>query len=223
MASDRRLQNTTNHDHDHPASPEGDQHRRRARYDHRRHCRLRTPQPSPSTAIGKRPAAGWVKGGDGAGEGQDLERALCHFWLCGTCAKQENCEFLHHLPKDVDMASLNAVLACANVQPGTGPLVAFMGAGPYNNGMGMMVSQQQQQQQMQQDEFPALRYNGANDSGVGGVGRGKKFPAYVNNPSRTRFAAAVKKPAPPPHHQLGDDASANGTAPRIQERPWVCC
>ncbi|KAF9536457.1 hypothetical protein CPC08DRAFT_731595, partial [Agrocybe pediades] len=132
-----------------------------------------------------------------------LERALCHFWLPGTCAKQENCEFLHHLPKDVDMASLNAVLACANVQPGTGPLAAFMGASPYNDGMGM-----------QQDEFPALRYDGANGSGVGGVGRGKKFAAYVNDPSRTRFEAAVKKPAPPPHHQLGDDASANGTAPR---------
>ncbi|KAF9542982.1 hypothetical protein CPC08DRAFT_433852 [Agrocybe pediades] len=134
----------------------------------------------------------------------DLERALCHFWLRGTCAKQENCKFLHHLPKDVDMASLNAVLARANVQPGMGPLAAFMGASPYNDGMGM-----------QQDEFPALRYDGANDSGVGGVGRGKKFAAYVNDPSRTRFEAAVlKKPAPPPHHQLGDDASANGTAPR---------
>ncbi|KAF4621763.1 hypothetical protein D9613_012113 [Agrocybe pediades] len=142
----------------------------------------------------------------------DLECALCRFWLRGTCAKQENCEFLHHLPKDVDMASLNAVLARVNVLPGTGPLVVFMGAGPYNNGMGMMVPQQQQQ--MQQDEFPALRYDGANDSGVGGVGRGKKFAAYVNDPSRTRFAAAVMKPAPPPHHQLGDDASANGTAPR---------
>ncbi|KAF4610657.1 hypothetical protein D9613_006786 [Agrocybe pediades] len=142
----------------------------------------------------------------------DLERALCRFWLRGTCAKQENCEFLHHLPKDVDMASLNAVLARANVQPGTGPLAAFMGAGPYNNGMGMMGTQQQQQ--MQQDEFPALRYDGANDSGVGGVGRGKKFASYVNDPSRTRFAAAVKKPAPPPHHQLGDDTAGNGTAPR---------
>ncbi|KAF4621731.1 hypothetical protein D9613_012174 [Agrocybe pediades] len=117
----------------------------------------------------------------------DLERTLCHFWLCGTCAKQENCKFLHHLPKDVDMASLNAVLARVNVQPAMG---------------------------MQQDEFPALRHDGGNDSRVGGVGRGKKFAAYVNDPSRTRFKAAVKKPAPPPPHQLVDDASANGTAPR---------
>ncbi|KAF4621807.1 hypothetical protein D9613_012189 [Agrocybe pediades] len=95
---------------------------------------------------------------------QDLERALCHFWLRGTCAKQENCKFLHQLPKDVDMASLNAVLTRANLQPGTGPLAAFMGASPYNDGMGM-----------QQDEFPALRYDGA---------------------------------------ELGDHASAKGTAPR---------
>ncbi|KAF4621812.1 hypothetical protein D9613_012182 [Agrocybe pediades] len=85
----------------------------------------------------------------------DLERALCHFWLHGTCAKQENCKFLHHLPKDIDMASLNAVLARANVQPGTGPLAAFMGVSPYNNGMGM-----------QQDEFPVLRYDGPNGTGV---------------------------------------------------------
>ncbi|KAF9552967.1 hypothetical protein CPC08DRAFT_788672 [Agrocybe pediades] len=67
---------------------------------------------------------------------------------------------------------------------------------------------------MQQDEFPALPYDGANDSVVGGVGKGKKFASYVNDPSRTRFAAAVKKPAPPLHHQLGDDASGNGTTPR---------
>ncbi|KAF4621777.1 hypothetical protein D9613_012141 [Agrocybe pediades] len=87
--------------------------------------------------------------------GHDLERTLCHFWLRGTCAKQENCKFLHHLPKDVDMASLNAVLARVNVQPGTGPLAAFMGASHYNDGMGM-----------RQDEFPVLRYDGANDSGV---------------------------------------------------------
>ena len=31
----------------------------------------------------------------------DLERALCRFWLRGTCAKNEQCEFLHHLPKDL--------------------------------------------------------------------------------------------------------------------------
>ncbi|KAG1760855.1 hypothetical protein EDD22DRAFT_980446 [Suillus occidentalis] len=41
----------------------------------------------------------------------DLERALCRFWLRGTCAKQDQCEFLHHLPKDVDMASVTGALS----------------------------------------------------------------------------------------------------------------
>ncbi|KAF8159765.1 hypothetical protein B0H34DRAFT_417010 [Crassisporium funariophilum] len=100
----------------------------------------------------------------------DLERALCRFWLRGTCAKQESCEFLHHLPKDVDIASLNTALARANVPPGTGPL-AVHSPPP--------------------DEFPVLGFDG-NAS----AGRGRKYMerAY-NDPGRTRFAAAVKKPA----------------------------
>ncbi|KAF9556643.1 DUF1771-domain-containing protein [Agrocybe pediades] len=126
----------------------------------------------------------------------NLEQALCRFWLRGTCAKQENCEFLHHLPKDVDMASLNAVLARANVQPGTGPLAAFMGAGPYNDGMGMMGPQQQQQ--MQQDEFPALRYDGANDSGVEALGearsslRGSLSTLYMSYRSRALHLGSMR-------------------------------
>ncbi|TFK39365.1 hypothetical protein BDQ12DRAFT_681662 [Crucibulum laeve] len=101
----------------------------------------------------------------------DLERALCRFWLRGTCAKQENCEFLHHLPKDVDVASLNNAIARANVQPGTGPLAAL---------------------NPPPDEFPVLGYENNN-----GSGRGRKYQerAY-NDPGRTRFAAAVKKPLP---------------------------
>jgi len=100
----------------------------------------------------------------------DLERALCRFWLRGTCAKQDACEFLHHLPKDVDIASLNAALTRANVPPGTGPLAAHTVSPP-------------------SDEFPVLGYEN------GGAGRGRKYMPY-NDPGRTRFAAAVKKPAP---------------------------
>ncbi|KAF9478289.1 hypothetical protein BDN70DRAFT_836377 [Pholiota conissans] len=101
----------------------------------------------------------------------DLERALCRFWLRGTCAKQESCEFLHHLPKDVDMSSLNAALSRANVPPGTGPLAAHTANSPPS------------------DEFPVLGYE--NQS----AGRGRKYVPY-NDPGRTRFSAAVKKPAP---------------------------
>lgn len=44
-----------------------------------------------------------------------------------------------------------------------------------------------------QDEFPVLGFDGS------GLGRGRKFyDRTYNDPGRTRFAAAVKKPAPPP-------------------------
>ncbi|KAL0953458.1 hypothetical protein HGRIS_004691 [Hohenbuehelia grisea] len=99
----------------------------------------------------------------------DLERALCRFWLRGTCAKGEQCEFLHHLPKDVDMSSLTSAMARANVAPGQGPFAAH--SPPL-------------------DEFPALNFdNGANQ------GR-RTIHGQYNDPGRTRFAAAVKKPAP---------------------------
>ncbi|KAJ7180464.1 hypothetical protein C8R46DRAFT_940225 [Mycena filopes] len=100
----------------------------------------------------------------------DLERALCRFWLRGTCAKQDNCEFLHHLPKDVDMSSLSAAMSRANVPPGTGPLAHAMGPPP-------------------SDDFPAL--------GIDGGAKGRRGPGVYtsgyNDPGRTRFAAAVKK------------------------------
>ncbi|KAJ7460585.1 hypothetical protein FB451DRAFT_1269592 [Mycena latifolia] len=97
----------------------------------------------------------------------DLERALCRFWLRGTCAKQDNCEFLHHLPKDVDMSSLSAAMSRANVPPGTGPLAMHI-APP-------------------SDDFPALSMDG---------GKGRRGGYGYNDPGRTRFSAAVKKPAP---------------------------
>ncbi|KAJ7050555.1 hypothetical protein C8F01DRAFT_1178791 [Mycena amicta] len=110
----------------------------------------------------------------------DLERALCRFWLRGTCAKQDNCEFLHHLPKDVDMASLSVALR--HVPPGTGPLAAMIPAPPT-------------------DEFPALD---------GGKGR---RTGYVYDPGRTRFSAAVKKPAPPPSNDPATIARREAMGP----------
>ncbi|KAJ7355541.1 hypothetical protein DFH08DRAFT_912504 [Mycena albidolilacea] len=100
----------------------------------------------------------------------DLERALCRFWLRGTCAKQDNCEFLHHLPKDVDMSSLSAAMSRANVPPGTGPLAMHTAA----------------MQGPPPDDFPAL--------GVDGNKARRGAYSYMNDPGRTRFAAAVKKP-----------------------------
>ncbi|KIY69226.1 hypothetical protein CYLTODRAFT_420941 [Cylindrobasidium torrendii FP15055 ss-10] len=103
----------------------------------------------------------------------DLERALCRFWLRGTCAKNETCEFMHHLPEGADIASLNLAMSRANVAPGTGPFAS--------------------QTAQQLDDFPALGQE---------PGRMNKRGAYSQpyDPSRTRFAAAVKKSGPPPSH-----------------------
>ncbi|KAF8885020.1 hypothetical protein BD779DRAFT_1801509 [Infundibulicybe gibba] len=103
----------------------------------------------------------------------DLERALCRFWLRGTCVKQESCEFLHHLPKDVDISSLNVAMSRANIQPGTGPLAAHHSGPP-------------------PDDFPVLGFEQAG----GGRGRRGVYDKPYQDPGRTRFAAAVKKPAP---------------------------
>lgn len=73
----------------------------------------------------------------------------------------------------MDISSLNAALTRANVPPGTGPLAAHTVNSPPS------------------DEFPVLGYE--NQS----AGRGRKYVPY-NDPGRTRFSAAVKKPAPPP-------------------------
>lgn len=106
----------------------------------------------------------------------DLERALCRFWLRGTCAKQDTCEFLHHLPKDVDVSSLNAVMARANVSP-SGPIAITPHSPP-------------------PDDFPVLGF----DNTVGGRGRrggyGREDRTH-HDPGRTRFSAAVKKPVAP--------------------------
>ncbi len=45
----------------------------------------------------------------------EIERALCRFWLRGTCAKGEVCEFLHHIPADVDVAGITAAMGRVDV------------------------------------------------------------------------------------------------------------
>jgi hypothetical protein len=94
----------------------------------------------------------------------DLERALCRFWLRGTCAKGENCEFLHHLPENVDVSGLTNAMAAGRIDPRT----------PHEASSPPV------------DEFPVLGSDAKNTPGAG----------VSQDPSRTRFAAAVKKAAP---------------------------
>ncbi|KAI0321023.1 hypothetical protein OF83DRAFT_1101601 [Amylostereum chailletii] len=102
----------------------------------------------------------------------DLERALCRFWLRGTCAKGENCEFLHHLPNDMDVSQLTNAMGRVDVNKHV------------DNGSDTSPTV---------DEFPALDFSNSNER------NGRRGGLYGRNggnnydPGRTRFAAAVKK------------------------------
>jgi len=102
----------------------------------------------------------------------DFERALCRFWLRGTCAKGEACEFLHTLPANIDVNGIATAMTRTDLN---------------NQGHHSMESSPPP------DEFPTLGHangsSGKNKKG-GGVGYG------LHDPGRTRFAAAVKKPVP---------------------------
>ncbi|KZV78494.1 hypothetical protein EXIGLDRAFT_737601, partial [Exidia glandulosa HHB12029] len=134
----------------------------------------------------------------------DIERALCRFWLRGTCAKQENCEFLHHLPEQWD----------TSVQD--------------------ITTQMQQTDFMDQpspvgtpvDEFPILSQEV--------VARGRRGGAATRgtDPSRARFALAVKKAAqqspanlPPPtlgaHFATTPRQASGGSSPMLRSGPPV--
>ena len=89
------------------------------------------------------------------------------------------------------MSSLNALLSRANVPPGTGPLAATHSP---------------------PDEFPVLAFD--NDSTSAGRGRKYMDRAY-NDPGRTRFATAAKKPAATTHPiEEGTGAANNHLARR---------
>ncbi|KDQ19151.1 hypothetical protein BOTBODRAFT_103526 [Botryobasidium botryosum FD-172 SS1] len=104
----------------------------------------------------------------------DVERALCRFWLRNQCAKGDQCEFLHTLPKDGDLSTWTAALSQADA------------AGSQNGG---------RPQTPPVDEFPALSHAEL----AAGRGRGSPLPGQYRpkassfDPGRTRFATAAKK------------------------------
>ena len=100
----------------------------------------------------------------------DLDRALCRFWLRGTCAKGETCEFLHHLPNEVDVQGLQTAMSNTNLNDSNG-----------NQPTGEP-----------QDEFPTLGHDS-----MRGSRRGYSGHRGYHDPGRTRFAAAVKKNVSP--------------------------
>lgn len=131
-----------------------------------------------------------------------MERALCRFWLRGTCAKQESCEFLHHLPDHIDISGLTAAIGRADIS-----------------------SSPDVDSQQATDEFPQLNNEIAHNrrGGASGYGRDK----YIRDPARTRFANAVKKvatpvPAPkPPIDHAARREALNALGDSVHLRPTV--
>lgn len=101
----------------------------------------------------------------------DLERALCRFWLRGHCAKGPNCEFMHNLPSSMDPSVLNTAMQRMDL---SSPGGSRPGTPPVNTSYETA------------DEFPDLLAARLNRH----VGR--------FDPTRNRFANAVKRPMPAP-------------------------
>ncbi|KAI9511529.1 hypothetical protein F5148DRAFT_1274171 [Russula earlei] len=105
----------------------------------------------------------------------EIERALCRFWLRGTCAKGDVCEFLHHIPADVDVAGITAAMGRADLSEGSAPGAPTL------------------------DEFPALDYPSIDSKGRRGGyhGRNQRAPAPYDT-GRGKFGPSVSKNAQPP-------------------------
>jgi len=97
---------------------------------------------------------------------------------------------MHHLPKDADLTHVNAIIARANVPPGSGSLASHAAHSSPS------------------EDFPVLGYDHAN-------GKGK--PSHDRfDPSRTRFAAAVKK-APASVSQPAESARREAMGPSADD------
>jgi Domain of unknown function (DUF1771)/Zinc finger C-x8-C-x5-C-x3-H type (and similar) len=106
----------------------------------------------------------------------EIERALCRFWLRGSCAKGDVCEFLHHIPADVDVAGITAA----------------MGRGDLNDGSTTGAPTL--------DEFPTLDYPSGDSRARRGsyYGRNQRAPPPYDT-GRSKFGPPVNKnPQPPP-------------------------
>lgn len=125
----------------------------------------------------------------------DLERALCRFWLRGHCAKGPNCEFLHNLPNNLDQSALNTAMSRLDVDSPAAH--SHPGTPPVSSMYGAA------------DDFPDLLAARLNRH----VGR--------FDPTRNRFANAVKRPVPaPPPAQINITGAAAGRFSPAPQQPY---
>lgn len=118
----------------------------------------------------------------------ELERALCRFWLRGTCAKGETCEFLHTLPANIDASVITNAMTRTDL-----------------NSQG----RHSEENSPPPEEFPTLDHaNGGGKNKKAGYG-----PQGHHDPGRTRFATAVKKPVPAPRNDSTSAATRKDIGP----------
>ena len=120
----------------------------------------------------------------------DFERALCRFWLRGTCAKGDTCEFLHTLPANIDINGIANAMARTDL-----------------NSQG----RHSKESSPPPDEFPTL--DRANGSGRNKKSGSAGYGTQGHDPGRTRFAAAVKKPAPAPRNEPASNVARRDSGP----------
>ncbi|KAG9101112.1 hypothetical protein FRC06_003340 [Ceratobasidium sp. 370] len=102
----------------------------------------------------------------------DVERALCRFWLRGQCVKGDQCEFLHTLPQESDVAGVvNAMSRVDLAEPGP-------------------------QEEPPVEDFPLLGHSGPapkHDPGRSRFATAAKKGASAPTPARTSSAPANAK------------------------------
>ena len=113
----------------------------------------------------------------------EIERALCRFWLRGTCAKGEVCEFLHHIPADVDVAGITAAMGRADLGENPAPGAPTL------------------------DDFPALDYSSRDSRGRRGSYYGRNERATYDA-GKGKFSQVANKTAPPPPSTVPRDPAS---------------
>ncbi|KAG8829114.1 hypothetical protein FRC20_009444 [Serendipita sp. 405] len=122
----------------------------------------------------------------------DLDRALCRFWLRGVCAKGDNCEFMHRLPPNMEGGGPPPLPPPPFV---VDPNASARGGRFDDRSPARQDSLRDQGGTPAEEEFPALGTT-PEDRERGRFGdRGSihRQGSLPNDPSRSRFAAAVKK------------------------------
>lgn len=120
----------------------------------------------------------------------DLDRALCRFWLRNACAKGENCEFMHRLPPNM--------VSPGPSQPHQPPFVVNPNANGrmrFDRSPSRFDDDGDRLRASQEEEFPALGTTPEErDREKFGDRSTMSRQGSYNDPSRSRFATAVKKP-----------------------------